>query len=132
MYQQLEHKTHTHQICERVSSPSNSLSLSDMNPYIKPHCFRFFLVADEPPNCASAHPLAEQMCCLFGRFRSQALDSHSSLLLHRELTRPSTERNTVGQSIHNTFHLMLEGRFWEIRCLANRSISNILPFNVTL
>lgn len=42
-----------------------------------------------------SHLLAEQMCCLFGRFLSQALDSHSSLLLHSAVTRPSTGRNTV-------------------------------------
>lgn len=57
----------------------------------------------EPPNQTlsfsdllfHSHLLAEQMCCLFGRFLSQALDSHSSLLLHSAVTRPSTETNTV-------------------------------------
>lgn len=49
------------------------------------------------------HLLAEQMCCLFGNFGSQALVSHSSLLLHSELTRPSTERNSQNITLHSVF-----------------------------
>lgn len=50
---------------------------------------------DKLNTMAQSYLLAEQMCCLFGRFRSHTFDSHCSLPPHRELTRPSTERHTV-------------------------------------
>lgn len=87
---------------------------------------------------ASAHLSAEQTCCLLGSFRSQALDSHSSRPLHRELTSPSTARNSRSvdtqhfphKALRLSFFFFLVGRDFCI--LSDRSISNIRPFNVML